>query len=76
MSNQCARPADISSPAKGAHPNALAAGLPSAAAPHLSAVTAAPRIHRPQPAPLTHRCTCGRLREACLHDCILALWRF
>jgi len=30
--------------------------------------------HRPQPEPTEFRCTCGRLREACLHDVIIALW--
>lgn len=30
--------------------------------------------HRPQSAPTEFRCTCGRLREACLHDAIIALW--
>jgi hypothetical protein len=30
--------------------------------------------HRPQPAPREYRCTCGRLREACLHDAVADLW--
>ena len=30
--------------------------------------------HHPQPAPEEHLCTCGRIREACVHDEVRALW--
>jgi len=37
-------------------------------------VTVADSVHRPRPAPDTHLCTCGRLREACVRRTIRALW--
>ena len=30
--------------------------------------------HRARPAPADHRCTCGKIREACVHDEIRALF--
>lgn len=31
-------------------------------------------IHHPQDEPMDHLCTCGKVREACVHDEIRALW--
>jgi|GEM_PF-3771029 len=31
-------------------------------------------VHRAQPAPADHLCTCGKIREACVHDEIRALF--
>jgi hypothetical protein len=31
-------------------------------------------IHHPKPEPADYMCTCGRLREACVHEEIRALW--
>jgi hypothetical protein len=30
--------------------------------------------HHQQPEPAEHLCTCGKVREACVHDEIRALW--
>jgi len=30
--------------------------------------------HHPQPAPAAYMCTCGKVREACVHDEVRALW--
>jgi hypothetical protein len=30
--------------------------------------------HHPKPAPAGYMCTCGKVREACVHDEIRALW--
>ena len=32
-------------------------------------------VHRRRIAPAEHRCTCGKIREACVCDEIRALWR-
>lgn len=34
----------------------------------------APVAHHPQDKPQDHMCTCGKVREACVHDEIRALW--
>jgi hypothetical protein len=34
----------------------------------------APSVHHPLPKPADHMCTCGKVREACVHDEIRALW--
>ena len=35
----------------------------------------APRIaHHPQAKPQDHMCTCGKVREACVHDEVRAFW--
>ncbi len=33
-----------------------------------------PPPHHPQAKPQDHMCTCGKVREACVHDEIRALW--
>jgi hypothetical protein len=30
--------------------------------------------HHSQPAPADHLCTCGKIREACVHDEVRAMW--
>jgi len=30
--------------------------------------------HHPKPKPADHMCTCGKVREACVHDEVRALW--
>jgi hypothetical protein len=42
-------------------------------APGLSVGQSLPE-HHPQPAPSDHMCTCGKVREACVHDEIRAFW--
>jgi hypothetical protein len=31
-------------------------------------------VHHPKPEPAEHMCTCGKVREACVHEEIRALW--
>jgi hypothetical protein len=37
-------------------------------------VTPPPTEHHPQPEPTAHLCTCGKVREACVHDEVRAFW--
>jgi hypothetical protein len=46
--------------------------LEPAAGPLTEAPT--PTTHHPGPKPADHMCTCGKVREACVHDEIRALW--
>jgi hypothetical protein len=44
---------------------------------HGPSIPEPPRLsvaHRAQPAPADHLCTCGKIREACVHDEIRALF--
>lgn len=34
-----------------------------------------PGEHHPRPKPADHMCTCGKVREACVHDEVRALWQ-
>ena len=39
------------------------------------AISAAEKItHRCRPAPEEHLCTCGKIREICVRECVRALW--
>jgi hypothetical protein len=33
-----------------------------------------PLAHHPQPEPAAHLCSCGKVREACVHDEVRAFW--
>jgi len=32
-------------------------------------------VHRRREAPEDHLCTCGKLRETCVQECVRAIWR-
>jgi hypothetical protein len=51
--------------------------VPSAECPHGPLIPEPPMsglVHRAQPAPADHLCACGKIREACVHDEIRALF--
>jgi hypothetical protein len=49
--------------------------LEPVAGPASTAVGSRPALtHRPSPKPAEYMCTCGKVREACVHDEIRALW--
>jgi hypothetical protein len=60
MSNQ-------SAPLSDGEPLFLAPVMPAGALPP-------PAAHHPQPEPSAYMCTCGKVREACVHDEVRALW--
>jgi hypothetical protein len=43
-------------------------------APATSAEPPTSVTHHPRPEPSAHMCTCGKVREACVHDEVRALW--
>lgn len=47
---------------------------PSALPPHPASQAGQAPVHHRQAAPLDHLCTCGRIREACVHNEVRALW--
>jgi hypothetical protein len=52
--------------------------LEPAEEPHGSSIPEPSRLavaeHHSQPAPADHLCTCGKIREACVHDEVRAMW--
>jgi hypothetical protein len=67
MSNQD-MPLPAMAPETGLFLEPTAPGSPAAA------IKPAEPAHHPQPKPHDHMCTCGKVREACVHDEIRALW--
>jgi hypothetical protein len=39
-----------------------------------AATAAGPKEHHPRPDPTAYLCTCGKIREACVHDEVRELW--